>query len=311
MYLLFGEETYFINQELNNIKNNFSKLNIEDFDNYSNLIEIVNRMSSFSLFSEPKLYIFRDFPIFNDSKAKIEGIDYFLNYLKEKNDQNEIVFIHNDTTIAKNSFTNFILANFKVIETKKIKNKDLPKVLVDYVNACGGKLTISDALLLTEILPNDLSIIISEIDKLLLEDKNITIDIINKSVPQYNSDDTFAFSNSIESGDFVLIWSKYKERLHEGDTILQMIGQISRLFCLASKINSFKNLDFTLLQIATYLKIHEFRIKKANNLLMKFGIRKIEEIINTLSNLEYDLKTKGVYDEQAFEVFLIKYFGNN
>lgn len=307
IYCIFGDEPYFIEDELNKLKKTFSDLDIHKWESTNTFDELCEILSSLSLFNQDRLIIIEDFEGLVSKKITDDKLNLIVDLLNSnKNDQ--IIFVVNDSKLTKNTLTNKILNEAKIIESKKISKKDLPSSIFNYIKQKGGTISQADAIILSEILPDNLSIIISEIDKLLVENKNITSEMFNSSIPKYNLNNIFSFSNSLESYNFVEIWKNYKQQIDEGVDHYTLLMQINNIFSLAHKVYRLQKMDFTTMQMSGYLKIHEFRIKKANSLFNKYGYKKVLKIIKESAELEERVMYKGAEIEKEFETFLIKQF---
>ncbi|QDY87342.1 DNA polymerase III subunit delta [Mycoplasma anserisalpingitidis] len=307
IYCIFGDEPYFIENELNKLKKKFTDSNIYRWDNDNSFEELCEILSSLSLFEQNRLVIIEDFEGLISKKITDEKLHLIADLLNS-NQNDQIIFVTNDSKLAKNVLTNKILNEAKIIESKKISKKDLPASIFNYIKQKGGTISQADAVVLSEILPDNLSIIISEIDKLLNENKNITSEMFNSSIPKYNLNNIFGFSNSLESYNFSEIWKNYKQQIDEGVEHYTLLMQINSIFSLAHKVYRLKKMDFTTMQMSGYLKIHEFRIKKANSLFNKYGYKKTLKIIKEVAKLEERVIYKGAEIEKEFETFLIKQF---
>ncbi|EFF41500.1 DNA polymerase III subunit delta [Mycoplasmopsis alligatoris] len=308
MIFISGKEQYFINSEINKVKKMFEAQNIFKYEDNFDLNLATLEMSSISIFSEKKLFIFPNFYLFMKKDKDINFNEKkFISYLT--NDSfNEYIFTFSEEKIINNPFTNLVLKNSLHKEALSFTPSDYPKVIKKIVTENKGEISILDALYLAQKLPNNLELIICEIKKLLSQSLNITKEIIDLSVGDYGLDDQYSFINSIATRNFSLIYKKYTERKRSGDTILSLIGQLSSFVCLTHRIVMFKKAKLSANEIIETLKLNKIRYRKAEEFLVQYGQSKVLKIIKDLEKLDLDIKRTGVNDEQAFETFLIREF---
>lgn len=307
MVLIISEEQYFINEFLEKEKANFSIENIKIISEDSDIEKIILDLSSSSLFNNPKLFIFDNISVFFEKNIKNNIYLKVLEVIKN-NSTNRYIFICKSEITGKNEFVNFVSSNAKIIEIPKLKANLYPKLIKDTVEKNGGSISITDAGYLAQKLNNNLEIIMLETKKLILENKNIEKEIIDISVGFYEKDSGFMFVNSIMYNDFILIYNSYLDRKRSGDSIQLLIAQLAQQLILSNRVYSLKKEGLNSKEISLKLSIHLFRVVNASKLVSILTISKIKRVINSLSNIDYDIKVKGVDDEKAFELFLIKEF---
>ncbi|QSF13853.1 DNA polymerase III subunit delta [Mycoplasma sp. Mirounga ES2805-ORL] len=318
MYIICGDEEYFINQEINKIIKDNKEKKLENFYCEENdLTNLLTLIDSTPLFQEKKLLIIYDLPFLEKTIAKKDlKIAQFIIEAIKKNTADIFIFVNSKLPskdkIPANIFTDFCLSNTTnqtiFLTTKKLENKNLYDAIESITKKNGGQIEYSAIIELTLKLSNNLTIIENEIIKLLSNSKKITKEMIIENVEEVLVKDAFGFVNSFETNDFYLIWKQYKRKLNEGVEITNLIGQISQSFILANQIYSFLTVDKDLKNFASEYKVNQYRAKKIQNLIYKLGIKKIQSMIIRLANLDKEIKD-GLIDAQlGFEKFLINFF---
>ncbi|VEU73796.1 hypothetical protein [Mycoplasmopsis anatis] len=122
IYCIFGDEPYFIEDELNKLKKTFSDSDIHKWESTNTFDELCEILSSLSLFNQDRLIIIEDFEGLVSKKITDDKLNLIVDLLNSnKNDQ--IIFVVNDSKLTKNTLTNKILNEAKIIESKKISKK--------------------------------------------------------------------------------------------------------------------------------------------------------------------------------------------
>ncbi|MGV2392983.1 UNVERIFIED_CONTAM: DNA polymerase III subunit delta [Campylobacter lari] len=317
MNLIYGPEKFYIEQQVNNLKekNNHLAVEVFDFEN-KNIFDLFNIIASNNFFFENKLFLIYNCPYFTSKTIKEEEkaiLKDFFNIINS-NHGDVYVFINDDleakSKIVKNEFTNLFLkiSDLDIFEAKKPGEKEIYNIALNLVK--NYKLDINkDALeLLINKLGTDITLINNEIAKLAAYNKKIDADFVDLSVEDANVSNAFSFSNSLESNDLGYIFKMYKEKINEGYEITVLISQVSQLLIIANQIYGYKQTNKTMDQLASDLNINVYRLKKVNTFLSKLGINKINKMIKTLARLDQDIKEGKTNDRIGFERFLIKFF---
>lgn len=315
MFILFGEEHFFIKNKVEEIKQKYSNYLIVNFSFLNNLEELIETINEQNLFHNNKLIFIKNFPFFYKKidKENEKNITELIRII-ENNNNNELIFIVNELSdeskINQNIFTKYLFSknNLNIFKSPKLSTSDITNEIIRLVKNKEGSISLSNAMLLQSMLPNDLMIIDDEINKLLLLNKNITKAMIENSISKHYVDDVFGFSNAIDSNDFFAIWKKYLEKLSFETEISYLISQIINSFLLSQKIFFYLENKKTLEEIAQETNLNLYRVKKIYKVLKKFGIYKVQNIIKFLANLDFEIKTGKTLPKIGFEHFLIKFF---
>ncbi|MGL5590622.1 MAG: DNA polymerase III subunit delta [Metamycoplasmataceae bacterium] len=305
MYFIYGEELFLIEKEIKKILKANEGAKPMFFDAESSIYDVLNEINTFSIFEDKKIIILKNFNLLTKSNSAYD--QELINSIINKNENCILIFAFSDIKPkSPSTLFKYLLDNAKVIEVKKYSNAKLGGIIQKIVQSKGGTILNINAILLSVKLPNDLNLIISEIDKLLLENKEITKDMIKNSIAKYHSNNIFEFINSFQESDASGLFRAYKEKIDNGESIVNLISQLSNALILCSNIYSYKASNMRIEEIADKLKIHIFRVKKANELLNTMGIEKIKKIIQMLSDLDSNIKTGKIDEVIGFEKLLLE-----
>ncbi|WP_416738077.1 DNA polymerase III subunit delta [Mycoplasmopsis meleagridis] len=319
MYFLYGEENFLINKKIKQICKKYPKHKIMHFyyENIDKINNFIKNIYTDSLFNEKKILIMHNFEFFtkkNIDKKEIFILEQLIDSLNF-NDENIIVFVNNEISESKNIFSNFFTENTikkldksNIYEFKKLNNKEKINLAIEYVKEKEGYLSFVDASILVNILEDDTTLLISELDKLLSYDKKITSDMIYKIIAPIIKDDPFGFVNSLETNSLEFIWKKYKEKIEQGEYIINLISQLSQTLIICNQIHNYLKVNDNLLAYCSDFKINNYRAKKIQNLISKLGIYKIKNMLKNLAVIEEDIKNGKINEKIAFEQLLIRYF---
>ncbi|MGL5520426.1 MAG: DNA polymerase III subunit delta [Metamycoplasmataceae bacterium] len=303
MYFIYGDEPLYIEKKINDIilKNNIN--NCINFYDDSSFPDIIDSIVNTSLFNDKELIILNNI---NFNKSQQEQIISFL-----KQEVNNIVlFVLNckEKDLDKtNALISFLLKKANSFSFNKVDEKDLPNKIIELVEEKGGKINKLSAIYLASKLPNEMLIISSEIEKLLINDQEINEELIDSLVTKYQTKNVYGFLNALNNKDSLQVFKEYQEKINHGEEVISLISSISTILIICSEIDVLKKQKKSLQEIAEIMGIHNFRIENGNKLLIKMGIKKINELILSLAELDMDIK-KGVIEEKiGFEKILLDF----
>ncbi|WP_412031383.1 DNA polymerase III subunit delta [Metamycoplasma buccale] len=307
MYLIKGNENYFILQEIEKIKNSLLKeygeeLEIYNFSLNINIDEAINLITNVEIFSNKKLIIFKDLDFLNAKiKKDKKEIDEFLYLLAQVPNDVEIIFSYYiekyDRNFLASPIFKFLENNAINIEVSKISDRNLLNFVNKLIVDKGGQIEQYALVELLSFLPNDICLIENEINKLLSESKNITLDMIENNNMIISSNIDFAFSDAIiKFNNTANVLRKFDEQINYGVSPIQIINQISNVLNDAQQLYFEIQNNNTLDEISKSWNVHIFRIKLISGFLNKLGYERIKELIIKLALLDSDIK-KGLIDD--------------
>ena len=301
MKFIYGQEGFLINQEVNRV---IRKYGIEPiiYSNNEPLEDILLDASTASMFSNKKLLIIKNHSSFN----KNDGVQEFIEGIRGNNETKMIFVYETEKLNNKSELTKFLLDVAETKEFKQLQTKDVVSTIKKIVETKGGKIDNNAIISLASKLPEDLRIIVSEIEKLLLENNHITLKMVKVSIGEYLKDDYFALSNALTSKDSYGIISAYNRKKISGEETTMIISQIASVLILSLQVYAYKKQSLTNQDISNKMKVHIFRIKKANSLLSFSDSLSIKELIKSLAKLDEEIKTGKIDPSQGIEIYLLK-----
>ncbi|MDZ7293528.1 DNA polymerase III subunit delta [Mycoplasmopsis pulmonis] len=308
MHLIYGQEEFLIESKTKNIIENQKKDSIV-FTFYENfeIDDLLNDIVQKDLFSPNKIIHIKNWKLLENPRPS-KVILNKLKLLSEiiENDKSLIFIFSHIGEIEKNFLSDFLLKKASVKHYKKLELNEKIKFIESYVTK--NKIKISTVLIsyLLINVSSSISIVINEINKLFLENQNITREMIEKSVGFYTKEPNFEFINSIKSRNSNSIWKTFLEQKNSGIEPLDLLKQISSAFILGNKINNIIKLDHSIDQVAKILNVHIYRAKEIFSLIKGFSQNSINEIIELLELTDKRIKTTYMDPEMALDFFILK-----
>ncbi len=306
IYLIYGDEEYFIDREIDKIKNKFVDYEVVNYDmTISNISEALEDASLYSLFSTNKIVICTNALFLTGAKCDIEhNIDDLLKYLTISND-NVLVL-----TLCSNSLDNRKkvvkeLNKYNVVKCNKLKEYELNTFIKDYCRKNNYKISDSAINLIKEKLNDNLYIITSELNKLFLykEDDNITKEDVNIVVSRMLNTNIFDLINAIVEKNIDKALMIYDDLKASNEEEIKLIVTLANQFRLIYQVKTMSKMGYSELDISKKLSIHPYRIKLARevNISEKDNIK----ILRELARLDELIKTGKVDRKESFLNFIL------
>ena len=295
IYLLYGEEKYDLNKKIENIKKDFTNLEVGVnlfYITKENINELENISQGVTFFGTKKLVIIKE------TNLKID-IDIL------ENADDDITFILVENTVDKRLSEYKKIA--KIAECHEFKHLD-QKQMIDYlyntIRRYGINISYEDATYMQSICGEDKSNNINELKKLVIyldgSDKKVTKEIIDKVCSRTLNAKIFDVLNLIVNRKKEEAIKKLNDLLEQKEPIVKiyimLYKQIYQMYLIKyAKQNN-------ILDIAKLFGIHPYAYKNLAMSADKYTLSRLKEILYSFD--EYDEKTKN--GELDFEIGLKK-----
>lgn len=295
VYLLHGEESYFIDLVSNAIVEHALEEHERDFnqtivygkDCVPN--EVVGLAKQFPMMSERSVVVIRE-------AQDVKKWDEFEEYFENPQPSTVFVICHKHKKMdARSKAFKTIGKKGIVFLSDKVKDYQLTAWIMNYVKESGYDITDKAANLIAEFLGNDLSKIINELEKLaiLLEKGTRINDVhIEENIGISKDYNVFELSNAVAEMD-ILKANKIVNYFAQNPKAAHSTVVIGNLFSLFQRMMTVYFLPVkTPDAVAQHLKIHSFVAKEIVRQSRLYNAKKVAKNIGFLR--EYDLKSKGV-----------------
>lgn len=308
IYLLMGEEPYFIDQISDLIQNTVLDEGQKAFNLsiiYGKDVEggqIDNAARRFPMGAEYNVIIVKE----AQSVQKIHNLQYFAaNPLKST----ILVLCYKYDVLDKRmKLYKSIEKNGSVLITKKIYEDQVPRWIESYLKKKGFHIEPGAAMILTEYMGNDLSRISGEIDKLLITLPKGQLKITPAHIEQNSG-------ISKEFNSFELIKALSRKNILKANRIINYLGDnqknnhisitLSTLFYYFGKLLAYHFIEDKSPRNTTLsLGINPYFVPDYQQGSLHYPRKKVIQIISLLR--EYDLKSKGFGNISASEGELLK-----
>lgn len=311
IYLLMGEETFFIKKICQFFENNFIEDQNKSFNQeifYGRDISIENIISScksFPMMSDKKLVIIKEaqeldiFKRNNDKKNEL-----LINYLSNVNSSTTLIFCLSNKTLDKRgklfkSFNESSCILDSSSKENKIYDNQLPKWIESEVMKKKYSISNDALLILTENIGNDLEKIDNALNKIYsnIESKNISKDDIlnlvgiNREYNLFEFQDSLIDRNSLKCGKIMNYFTSNEKKFPIQQLIIYMYGFYSKLLVVKSK--NLSNPD----TISSEISVHPYVARSYARAIQNYTLNELFMIISFIKEL--DLVSKGLKQLKA------------
>jgi len=309
VYFLGGEESYYIDTISDFIEKNVLEETERDFNQTivygrdTNPMEIISLAKRYPMMASHQVVIVKE----AQNIPKIEELEA---YLKNPLDTTVLVINYKYKKIDKRkSFFKNIGKKGVLFESKKIYDNQIPAWIDKHLHSLGYSISPKAGIMLAEYLGSDLSKIVNEINKLILNipgKTEINDDLIEKNIGVSKDFNIFELQNAIGSRNISKA-NRIANYFAANPKENPLVKTITILFGYFSKLLIYQQLkDKSKNSVASALSVHPFFVKDYQVAARNYSLGKLTKIISLLR--EYDLKSKGVNNISTTDGELLKEF---
>ena len=309
IYFIQGEEAFYIDQLSDLIQHSVLNENEQEF----NQTVLYGRDTSI----DNIIYVSKRFPmmapylvvIVKEAQHLIKTIDKLADYVNAYAPTTILVINYKNKKLDKRKALGKLL-NSKgfIYDSEPIKDYKLPEWIIEQGKSKDLKVHPKAAILLAEFIGNDLSSIISTLDKLkvvLNDQKEISIDVVHENVGFSKEFNLFELQNAIAEKN-VIKANLIIQHFGHNSKSYPMVLTISSLYVFFTKLMKYHFYagKFSEGEIAKKIGVHVYFLKQYRNATQSYSKNKLARIFGYLR--EYDLKSKGVDDYSTSDNDLLK-----
>jgi DNA polymerase-3 subunit delta len=304
LYLLHGEEPYFIDLVSNYIEHSllpdaekgFNQTVVYGKD--TEIMAVLNAAKRYPMMADYQVVLVKeaqDMKWGKDDDSK-KGIDPLLSYLENPLSSTILVFCYKYGKFDKRKKTyKAIEKNGLVFESAPLYDSKIPAWIEGYISDKGYKISPQASAILSEYLGNDLSKIANELEKLMLNvtaGQEITLKHIQDNIGISKEYNVFELQTALSKKDAYKVNQiiNYFEANPKANPIVLVLGNLNNYF---SKVLAYHYVkDKSQQNLARELGVNPYFVKDYEQAGRSYSYQKTMQIISYLR--EYDLKSKGV-----------------
>lgn len=305
VYLLHGEESFFIDKITDTIEQNALEGSEKAFNQYIfygkdvNSIQILGQSRQVPMMGDRQLVLIKEAQQISDFGQE-NNISHWENYLTNAPNSTILVFAHKHKTLNKSTKIYKLLEkNAVVIESKKIYDNQVPAWIVEYLKPHKREISAQATQLLLESLGADLGKIAQELDKLMLnvpagtkiDPQAIETYIgISKEYNIFEFQKAISERNALKIQQIIRYWQANPKKQSLIPTLATLFGFFSKALVLYQEKSAGKGNDDT--HLAGVMRVSPFAMRDYKVLVNNYSLQGIKQIIAFIA--EADLQSKGI-----------------
>lgn len=307
VYFLHGDEPYYIDLIVKYIEDNVLT-DMEKGFNFTvlygkeaNYMSIVDNARRYPIMAEKQVLIIKEAQAMKDL-AKLEK------YLDHAAPTTLLVICYKHKKLDKRTkFAQKLKKKAVVFESKKLYDNQVPAWISDYLKGKGFDISLDSAALITEYLGSNLSKIVNELEKLILnvsKTEKITPAHIQEHIGISKDYNVFELTSALGAKNVPKVQRivQYFIANTKANPFVLIVGALYNYFSKVYIAQAFKNQSDQAL--AEALKTRAFFVKDYRVAIKNYNRAKTEDVIELLA--EYDLKSKGVNRDSTPETELLR-----
>lgn len=206
IYILEGDESYYIDKISNYIADNVLLKEQRDFNQTIvfgadiSAAQIIDQALSYPVMAEYQVIIVKE-------SQNIRGLDLFEKYFAKPSKTSILVFCHKNGFVdhRKKMYSIAVAAGGIIFESKKLRDRDLPGFIETYLHTDNVTIEPKASQMIADHIGADLNRLTSELDKLLISlsenDRRVTPDIVEREIGVSKDFNGFELKNAIINKD--------------------------------------------------------------------------------------------------------------
>lgn len=318
VYLLVGEESYFVDETIKRLKkalSNGEEAEVMTFDLAEQPVDfVIDEADTFPFFTEQKLILAKNASFLKATEKGKEKMDHDVKRLEG--------WLANPTDTA---VTVFIAPYEKLDERKKVvklmkekcvvlraetpQNQDLNVWVINEVEAHGKAITEDATNKLIEMVGTNMLQLQMEIGKMALylgEEMEISSSLVEDLVAKTLEHDAFKMLNAYLANNAAEALKIYHDLLRQKEEPIKLVGLLASNIRTMSSVFYLQKKGYQQQQIAKQLKVHPYRVQMIASQRHRPSEQRLLQALYSLANVDLQLKTTGGNRERHLELFLMK-----
>lgn len=310
IYLLHGEEPYYIDQLSDLIVDKALREDEKDFNlsiyygSDANVREVISTCKQYPAFSQYKVVVLREAQNVNKQNGgHNKDLELLAHYAENPLRSTILVVCNKDGAIKAKSFVDMLKKQHTgvVFSSAKVRNdRDLKGVISNYAASMGCNIDMKSVQMLADFIGNDLSRMFSELDKLKLlvgADNSITPELIEKNIGISKDFNNFELEDALITRNAAKAYRiiDYFEKNPKNNPVVVTVSMLFSFFSGVLLVRASKDQSQAALMAAVGTK-SAWRLGKFKEATRYYSTQSCVNIIGFLR--ECDVRSKGMGSRQ-------------
>lgn len=323
-YLAYGKEFYVLDKIQEEAKKSLNKdlldFNYDTIDGRNCDFNIIkSKIETVPVMDSHRVVIIKNFDAFKGKGSSLSADEEkeFIDYMKDVPQTSLVIFLSYEDVDGRKKIVKDLSKTGKVVKCQKLGGNDLVIWAKSRFKKYDCEINNSNLIYFLKMhdyenrnSEKNLYDLENEIKKICdyCGSKNeVSKEAIDKLSPQRMEDDIFKFIDSIGNKKPQTAVKILSDMIYEGKAALMILAMISRQIRIMIQAKELLELGYSQNVIAQKLSLHSFVLSKALNQARNFDRKKLIEMLNECSNIDYSIKTGLIKDRLALEMLISKF----
>lgn len=316
VYLLYGTESYFIEDTLqillkNALPEEEREFNLLQYDMEEQYIEeAVEDASTPPFFGERKLIVMKNALFLTGQKEKIaQNTTVLADYLSNPAPFSILVIVvPYEKLDERKKITKAVKQHSEIVECNALDNQGVVAWIKDYCKKEQIVIEPNAVHLLIELVGNNMMMMEKEVEKLQLyvgPQGSITEDIVKELVTKSVEQNVFVLVEKTLQGNAKEALNILKELLNKQEEPIKILALFASQFRLLYGVKELSEMGYGEKQIASHLSVHPYRVKLALGQVRHYSKEYLRQVLKELGDADYGMKTGKLDKKLLLELFIL------
>ncbi|WP_251711940.1 DNA polymerase III subunit delta [Lactococcus ileimucosae] len=308
--VLYGEEEELV-QELKNRLLEFVQFDNADlgqayFDlTPANANLALEELESLPFFVEQKLVILENLSNLTTAKKSVfddKQLSRFEDFLNHPVETTQLILILHGKLDSRLKLTKKLKTQATLLEAQELKPQDLARVFAGTgFSSAVLQRVFEKSNFSFPVIKQNLSLL-----KTYVGEREVTVEDVEKVVPKSLQDNIFLLTDLILKGKVAEARELVHDLILQGEELIKILVILTNSFRLYYQVKVMQSKGWNEAKQTSFLKIHPYRIKLANQQVRKMQEDYLSRALLSLIALDYKIKSSGVDANYLFDLALIK-----
>ena len=313
IFVIYGQERYLMEKQLEKLKKQLNchdeLLNFGSYDLEQAPIEaVIQDLATPGFLAENKMVVVKNPWFLTGVKSKVQVDDAKIQKCLDLSDEhNHLVFYLNYEKLdERKKIVKQLNQVGKVFKFSPLTEQKLSDSYRQMIAKQGATITNDALQLLLLRHSGGLLEAIANVEKLTLYSKVIDKDVVAKVVLKPLEENIFELQNAILKNDRARMLQIYRDLMVLNEEPIKLIVLLGNALRLLYQVSLLDRKGYNDGEIAKMLNINRFRLKYIREDSKYHSLEQIQDLLNQLAQLDFQIKTGRIDKKLGFELFLLK-----
>ncbi|MDX8359525.1 DNA polymerase III subunit delta [Cytobacillus sp. IB215316] len=316
LYLLYGKETYLLNETKkllisHGLKNEEIEFNLSTYNLEETPIEAgIEDAETYPFFGDKKIVIFNNPTFLTSEKSKIEhDLKKLETFINQPADFSIIVFYAPYEKLdERKKLTKLLKKKAELLVANTLTEQELQKWIVERAESFQVLIQNEAVEEMLRLVGTNLMLLTTEIDKLALyvgPGGNISHETVTLLVARTLEQNIFTLIDFIVQRKPAEAMQILFDLIEQKEEPIKILSLVSNQFRLIYQVKELARQGYNQQKISSIIKVHPYRVKLAAGQAKLFGDQELKGIIGQLAEADYDMKVGNVDKQLILELFIM------